>query len=299
MNRRSLLSGLATSVVTPLVMSEILREAFTIVLDGEISVEEWQDRVESYGHDFIVLGGNGVSARLTSDLIRLRQRSNEPATCSVAAKLMTFYGKSLPIYDNAKEAVQWYRLAAVMADRSEDLPTRVWVRGMSALALAHDVKQLPMAHLLSSEALALTDIPSAGRVGALIAQAHIAGARGQQRASIQLMEQTEQAFEATGAAGEVSDFAVPEWRYWLMASLLYSRLGDEVRGPVAQEQACRTLPARISRYARNIELHRGLMLAKAGDRRGGLDHAMTAFERMPPEYRSVSARLMLAEIERG
>lgn len=298
-NRRALLSGLAASAVAPLAASEVLRQALTAMLEDELSVDEWHHRVESYGRDYIVLGTNGLLERLMTDLMRLRHH-DDPAICQVTAKLITLYGKSLPIYDDAQEASRWYRLATTMADRSEDLPTQVWVRGMSALALAYDVKQLPLARLLAHDALALTETPSPGRLGALIAQAHVAAAYGQKATALHGIEQAEQAFEVTDAPSTESDFSIPEWRYWTLASLLYARLGDEARGSGAQEQACRSMPkGRISRFIVSIDLHQGLMLAKAGDKAGGLSHARTALDRLPSQYHSLSMGLILKEIERA
>ena len=46
-----------------------------------------------------------------------------------ASRLLTVYGKTS---SNPAEAIGWYRLAVQAADRSEDLPVRVWVRGRAA-----------------------------------------------------------------------------------------------------------------------------------------------------------------------
>jgi hypothetical protein len=91
---------------------------------------------------------------------------------------------------------------------------------------------------------------------------------------------------------------VPEWRFHTFASMLLSRLGD----PDAvdeQEAADRTRPDALPRFATHIELHRGLMLAKAGDPAGGVEYARNALAKLPPERHSLSLRLMMAEIERA
>ena len=91
---------------------------------------------------------------------------------------------------------------------------------------------------------------------------------------------------------------MPEWRFHTFASMLLSRLGDP--GAVdEQEAADRTRPAALPRFATHIELHRGLMLAKAGDRTGGVAYANAALAKLPPEKHSLSLRLMLAEIEKA
>jgi len=94
----------------------------------------------------------------------------------------------------------------------------------------------------------------------------------------------------------VSDFAVPEWRFHTFASMLLSRLGDP--GAVAEQDAAdRTRPATLPRFATHIQLHRGLMLAKEGDKPNGLAHAHAAMAGLPPERHSLSLRLMMREIE--
>ena len=213
-NRRSLLTNLAVGVVAPLVMSEALHEAFAADLGGEVSREEWQGRLESYGRNYMLLGPTGLSERLVSDMIRLQQHRNDPAIWSCAARLMVIYGKTLPIDNGAQEPLRWYRLATMMADRSQDLATRVWVRGSAALALAYDLQQLPMAHLLASEGLELAEQPSAGRLSALAALAHVAGARKQPKVAVRTMERAWSVFETLDSPREISDFSVPEWRLW-------------------------------------------------------------------------------------
>jgi hypothetical protein len=39
------------------------------------------------------------------------------------------------------------------------------------------------------------------------------------------------------------------------------------------------------------------MMARSGDRAGGVDHARRALDRLPPDKHSLSLRLMMAEIE--
>ncbi|MEW1804362.1 hypothetical protein [Streptomyces virginiae] len=46
-------------------------------------------------------------------------------------------------------------------------------------------------------------------------------------------------------------------------------------------------------------MHRGLMLARAGDTAGGTAHARAALEALPPEKRSLPLRLLMTEVERS
>jgi hypothetical protein len=209
--------------------------------------------------------------------------------------LLTVYGKTTT---NKSEAIRWYQLAAVAADRSGDKATRVWVRGRAALALAYEAAAIPVAAQLAKHALALDDQPSLGRLNALVAQAHVAGVRGDLATAIAALEQARRVFDIAGSSEQVSDFAVPEWRFHTFASMLLSRLGDP-KAVDEQDAADQTRPASLPRFATHIELHRGLMLVKAGDAAGGVTYARRAMAELPPERHSLSLRLMMAEIERS
>lgn len=297
--RRTLLVGLAAGVVAPIVMAEVLHGAFTRAMAAPVSVDEWWDRAESYGKDYMILGAEELSTRLVGDLVRLTSHVDDPIVWAPAARMMTVYGKTLPGNDGSKGAVRWYSLAAQIADRSGDLPTRVWVRGRAALALAYEGAELATARRLSGQALSLSDRPSLGQLNALVAQAHVAGNRGDRGTATGMMRLATDAFEQVGSDDQISDFAVPVWRFWTFASMLHARLGDERRAVEAQDAADHSRPETLPRFATHIELHRGLMLARAGDKAAGVAYARAALDRLPVEKRSLSLRLMMAEIERG
>ena len=80
-------------------------------------------------------------------------------------------------------------------------------------------------------------------------------------------------------------------------SLLAARLGDERLAVQAQDAAAASLPASMPRFATHLELHRGLMLARAGDQAGGAAYARAAMAALPPEKHSLTLRMLLAEIE--
>lgn len=295
--RRALLTGLAASVVAPAVMAEALSGAFTAALAGRVSVDEWQHRAEQYGRDYMSLGATDLSNRLVADLVQLQQYTDDPHVWAVAGRLMTVFGKTLPANEGRRGAVAWYRLAAVAADRSGDLATRVWVRGRAALALAYEAAAPGVAGSLAARALALSDRPSLGRLNALVARAHLAGQAGDRNTAIAVMEQAQRLFDRVGSSDHVSDFAVPEWRMETFRSMLLSRLGDP-RAEKAQEAADRARPSELARFATHIELHRGLLMARQGDSTGGVTYAREALGRLPVERQSLSLRLMMNEITR-
>jgi hypothetical protein len=257
--------------------------------------DDWQERAGNLGRDYMSVGAQDLQSRLAGDLVAIQRQLETPLMWALAARMLSVYGKTT---GEAKEAIRWYRLAAQAADRSGELDVRVWVRGRAALALGYEGAALPIAHELASEALALSDKPSLGRLNALMACAHVAGARGDRKTALELLDEGRRVFDLAGSYEQVSDFAVPEWRMATFTSMLLSRLGDG-SAVEAQEWADRTRPDTLPRFATHIELHRGLMLARAGDKATGLAYARRALVKLPPEKHSQSLRLMLAEVQRA
>lgn len=103
-------------------------------------------------------------------------------------------------------------------------------------------------------------------------------------------------FDKSGSYEQTSDYAVPWWCMNVLLSLLAARLGDEKLAVAAQEQARRELPAELPRFATHLEMHRGLMLVRAGDRAEGVRAARSAMDALPPEKHSLTLRMLMDEI---
>lgn len=294
--RRGVLSGLAATVVAPIVAAELVKTGFTAALRAHPSLDEWHERVVAYGHDYMTLGAAEIQDRLAGDLVVLQQNLGSPRLWSIAGRALTMLGK---VSSRPSEAIGWYRLAGEVADRSEDESTRIWVRGRGALALAYEGAALGVADELADHALALSTRPSLGRLNALLGKAHVFGLRGRRREAFQALDEAKRVFDTIGSPDQISDFAIPEWRMAVISSLLLARLGDERRAVAAQDDARRTLPASLPRFATHLELHRGLMLVRSGDRAGGVAYARSAMDKLPRAKHSQSLKLMLAEIEHG
>jgi transcriptional regulator with XRE-family HTH domain len=294
--RRGVLTGLAAGIVAPAAVAELIQRGFAAALHGRSAVDDWQALASSYGRQYMELGAAELQSRLAGDLVVLQQHLERPRLWATAARLMTVYGKTLPSNDGGRGAITWYRLAAVAADRSDDLDTRIWVRGRAALALAYEGAALPFARDLADQAAALSDRPSLGRLNALVATAHVAGFAGDRRTALDTLDQAKRVFDVAGSTDQISDFAVPQWRFHTFASMLLSRLGHP-DASAEQDAADRTRPVTLPRFATHIELHRGLAMVKAGDAAGGIAYARAALAKLPPNRRSLSLRLMAAEIE--
>ena len=295
-DRRSLLGSLLAGAVAPSVMSRGIRAGYEQLLNSDPpDTDEWLSKVSTYGRDYMSTGAAEMQCRLARDLIVLREHLGEtPELWGVAAKLLTVHGKTIPSGE-ADGAVGWYGLAARSADRSGDLGTRVWVRGRSALALAYEGASLPRAVDLAQQALAISDRPSLGTVNAYMALAHVAGWGGHAEVAIKAMRASRRAFDVAGSHEQISDFAVPEWRMSTFCSMLLSRLGDR-RAEAEQENADRTRPAELPRFATHIELHRALAMVKSGDSSGGREYARVAMGKLPPAKRSLTLQMLMQEI---
>ncbi|MFC4911983.1 helix-turn-helix domain-containing protein [Actinomadura gamaensis] len=295
-NRRRFLTNAAATAIAPVVASDLIRSGFTSALaEDRPGLDEWRDKLVTYGRDYMSLGAAEIQKRLSLDLLVLQQQLETPGLWDVAAKLMTLYGKTFPGSDGAKAAT-WYRIAAEAADRSQNDETRVWVRGRAAIALGYEGAGLGMADLFASQAMAISDKPSLGRLNAIMGRAHVAALRGDRTTALRLLREGRHVFDRIGSEEQTSDYAVPWWRMNVFVSLMSARLGDERTAVAAQEQARAELPASLPRFTTHLDLHRGLMLAKAGDQQGGIAYAQQALSALPPEKHSLTLRLLMEEI---
>ncbi|HLK79230.1 MAG TPA: helix-turn-helix transcriptional regulator [Streptosporangiaceae bacterium] len=296
MERRVFLTDIAGAAVAPLVASDLISHGFASALGSRPSQETWDGRVAAYGRDYMTLGAAEIRQRLAGDLVILQQQLETPRMWAVAARLMTLYAKTFPGADGGK-ASGWYRMAAAAADRSGDPGTRVWVRGRAAIALGYEGASLGLADLFAGQAAAAGGGPSLGLLNAVMGRAHAAAIRGDRAGALALLAEGRRVFDAAGSGdGEQSDYAVPWWRMNVYVSLLAARLGDERLAGQAADAAAAALPQSLPRFATHLELHRGLLLARAGDRAGGIAHARAAMDALPPERHSLTLRMLMEEI---
>ncbi|MFI6525164.1 helix-turn-helix domain-containing protein [Streptomyces uncialis] len=297
LRRRTFVTDLAATAIAPLVASDLIHAGFASALEGRgPDVDEWRAKLSTYGHDYMSMGAAEIQQRLAGELVLLQRQADRPELWGVAAKLMTLYAKTFPGSDGVK-AVNWYGMAAEAADRSGDPDTRVWVRGRAAIALGYEGATLPVADRLAAEALRLDDRPSLGRLNAVMGRAHVAALRGDRSTALTLADEGRRIHDRVGSHEQDSDYAVPWWRQNVFLSLLLARLGEERAAVEAQEAAARELPPALPRFTTHLELHRGLMMARSGDRAGGAGYARAALEQLPPEKHSLTLRMLQAEIE--
>ncbi|KOU53133.1 DNA-binding protein [Streptomyces sp. WM6378] len=296
LERRAFLTDVAGAAIAPVVASDLLSVGFAARLHGGPSGEDWEGKLATYGTDYMSLGAADIQRRVSGELVVVQQQLDKPQLWSVASRLMTLYAKTFPGSDGSK-AVHWYRMAAKAADESGDDTARVWVRGRAAIALGYEGASLGVADLLADQALAISDRPSLGLLNAVMGKAHAAALRGDRATALKLAERGRRIFDSAGSYEQTSDYAVPWWRMNVFLSLLLARLGDEKGAVEAQDQARKELPTTLPRFATHLELHRGLMLARSGDRAGGTAYAQAAMDALPPEKHSLTLRMLMDEIK--
>ncbi|WP_332839032.1 helix-turn-helix domain-containing protein [Nocardia bovistercoris] len=295
-NRRGFLSHLAATSIAPVVASDLLSHGFSSRLHATgPTVDSWEAKLAQYGTDYMSQGAAQIQQRLTADLVVLQQQLDSPRMWAVAARLMTLFAKTYPGSDGNK-AISWYRMAADAADRSEDTDIRVWVRGRAAIALGYEGASLVVANAFADQALAISDRHSLGRLNSLWGKAHAAAIRGDHGTARVLIDTSWREFDHSHSEEQTSDYAVPWWRVNVFLSLLAARLGDEKIAVKAQENARAELPAELPRFATHLDMHRGLMLARAGDRTQGVNIARAALDALPPEKHSLTLRMLMDEV---
>jgi hypothetical protein len=295
--RRKFMAGIAASAVAPAVTAELLWRGFSAAIGDQPAIDDWLEKLDNYGADYMTLGAATLQPRLAADLVVLQAQLDSPERWALASKLLALYAKTTP---GAENSSRWYVLASEVADRSDNLDTRVWVRGRAALALAYEGAALGTASQLAGEAVALADTPSLGRLNALTAVAHVEAFRGDEAGARRTLTAARRVFEAVGSDDDdISDYAVPEWRFHTFASMLLSRIGDERAAIREQDAADRTRPVSLARFATHIELHRGLMLVRSGDVSNGIEYAQAAMARLPADRHSLTLRLLMAEVEQA
>jgi transcriptional regulator with XRE-family HTH domain len=105
-DRRELLAGLVAGTVAPRATLAAVSTAFeTALAEARLSVDNWLERVEHYGHDYMEIGAGEMQARLSADLIRIRHHLDDSRLCAAAARLLTVHGKTLPAADGREGAI--------------------------------------------------------------------------------------------------------------------------------------------------------------------------------------------------
>nr|WP_162272732.1 helix-turn-helix transcriptional regulator [Nocardia lijiangensis] len=293
-SRRTLLGGLAAGAVVPSAVTDAVRRMFEEETTP-IGLDSWVERMERHATDALTVGAAEMQTRIAADLINIRPQLANPQMWAIASRLMVLHGAPLADVADATATARWYQAAVDAADRSDDTTTQVWVRGRSALSMAHPSTALSTCQQLAAEAAKMSETATVGRLMALVSLANAYALNSNAPAARASMDQARRVFDAVGTTSEASDYTMPEWRMHVDTSLVLARLGDHHADHVQQE-ALRTMPAKFARFATHLEIHRGLAFTKSGDRVEGIAHARKALAQLPADRHSVALRRLYNEV---
>ncbi len=256
-NRRQLLMALLTGAVGP--PAEVIAQVFELALENPaLTVDDWLAKLESYGQEYVLFGPREMQARLTADLARLQTGLDNPVLAEVAAKLLTLQGLTLqtntmPSAESGRaDVIRWYELGTAAADRSGTDETRVWVRGRAAFALAYEHSAVGTARRFATQALALSNKPSVGRLNAQLALANTQAVNGDRKGALTTLDDVKRALDVIGFDNRINTFANPEWLIADTTSLVASSVGEERIALEAQDVAERTRPSTLSEYSKYV-----------------------------------------------
>ncbi|MFE5677556.1 hypothetical protein ACFQ7B_05755 [Streptomyces erythrochromogenes] len=187
-------------------------------------------------------------------------------------------------------------MAAKAADASDDLDTRVRVRGRAAIALGYEGAALPVADVFADQAIALSNRPSLGLLNAVFGKAHTAALRGDHTAARRLLTEGRRIFDRPAPTSRPPTTPSPTGAS--TSSSPCPPPASATRPPPPPPRTAE-LPASLPRFATHLQMHRGLMPARSGDTAGGTAYARAALDALLPEKHSLTLRLLMAEVERS
>jgi len=91
-HRRDFITSVAATLIAPIVASDLIEAGFAAALTNRrLTPDEWQEKIDRYGCDYMSLGAAEMQQRLTGELVVLHQQLEEPKLWGVASRLMTLY----------------------------------------------------------------------------------------------------------------------------------------------------------------------------------------------------------------
>ncbi|MEV6526902.1 helix-turn-helix transcriptional regulator [Longispora sp. NPDC051575] len=298
MQRRGVLAALVAGAVIPLALPDVVHASYTAALEEDGNgIDYWHGRAEQLSTARMTMGGDAFTQRVATDLFKM-----PTGIWAVSATMLTLLGNQAPrAAQNGKDARGWYALGVGAADKSQDTATRVITRGRAALCMSQpgDGKSRGnqvVAARLANEALGLSDRPTVARLDSFIALALVAASERNEAEALSLLAQARRLFDQVGTTGVGADHEMPDWRYALSESRVLSLLGNE-RAVTAQDWAAAALPANMPRYVTQIDVQRGLLMARSGDLRGGVKYAREALNALPVAQHNPTLHLIMDEVE--
>lgn len=288
----------AAGVGHPSPVGEFARQGLVAALEGRASVDDWQEVADDYGRAFMTLSARAIEPQLAGDLLLLRRvMAGSQHLWEPTARLSVVMGMAVASLNGPAASARWYRTAVKCADRSGGLALREWTRGQGALALVYEGGEPSSLITMATEALALSERPSMGRLCALLAQAHCYARLGEPGPARRAIRAADEMFPSVDSPPFTTVFSMPQWGYSLTKTLVHARLGDVEQSQREQDIADRLRPGGLGRFAAHTSVHRALSFVRSGDVGVGLELARRTVAELPTEQQSRVLGGFVAEVE--
>ncbi|MFY1669988.1 helix-turn-helix domain-containing protein [Plantactinospora sp. WMMB334] len=288
MRRRALLTTLTAAagvagLAGAVAVAELIRAG---LVDAAGEVEDWGQVVADYSRRLVTDPSPAYGAALLGQVMLAKQeivsRGATPDLLRAAGLLTQLYGLWRGNQDDVSGAHGWYRTAVLLADRSGDTASQVFVRARTASRGIFEGYTLWETSAKAGEALAISDRPSLGALEAHSALVHVhalaedlpAGRR-----ALGGMLDVAERLPDTGPDGPLA--RTVSFQHYLEA-----RIGE----PAAADQTWQTaepILRPVPVWWREAQVYYGLALVRRGDVADGIGYGLAAAQALPTPVRTV------------
>ncbi|MBM0276387.1 helix-turn-helix domain-containing protein [Micromonospora tarensis] len=268
------------------VLADLVRDGLLDTADGS---EDWNATIEAYNRRFVTEPSAEFGRSLLSQLMiarhQIADRGKTPERLRAVAELGQLYGLWLGNQGDVSAARNWYRTAAHLADRSEHIPTRVYVRGRALSRGIYEGYTVQETINGVDETLSLSTVPTLGALEAYSALVHVHALTENLtdgRRAVAGMRRV-----ADGLSdSEMSKVAGPVQRTASFNSYLECRIGsmkEADRAFAEAEPVLRPVPVWLA----DARIYYGRAMVTHGDTAGGVAFALDAIKRLRHDVRVV------------
>ncbi|MEV6926731.1 helix-turn-helix transcriptional regulator [Dactylosporangium sp. NPDC051485] len=303
--RRALLGSIgmvtgASAVIGPSALADLVRHGF---LDAVTGGEDWDAVVDDVGRRFVADPSPDFGASLLAQLLILRQKiADSPQDRDLhraAAGLGQFYGLWLGNQGKLHTAHNWYRTAAVLADRAGDLSLRSFVRGRSLARGIYEGYSVKQTLSGVDEVLSLTSTPTTGAMEAHAARVHVYALTGDVREGRKAIVDMRTVVDELPDE-ELQTLAAPHARTTFLNAFLECRVGSLADAEAACEAAFPEL-AEWPLWLAETRVYLGRAMVAAGNVGPGISYALKTMQTMRHDVRviGVAVRDVVSVVPEG
>jgi len=287
--RRALMSGFAAAMgVGALTSLAAFAEVIRLDVQEAAGIEQdWDAEIRSFQRRLVTAPSATFGDELLASTLTARQRMTErrdPDATRASAHFGLLYGIWMGYLGNINTGQNQYRTAALLAERSGDRNTQVYV--LARIASGGPYQGLSRAETENNiaQALALAgDRPSTGALEAHAATVHLAALTGDLASGRSAMQRMQQLLDRLD---EPPDEPAPAQRTASFAVYLEGRLGTLNDAQRAIDRA-RPLLAPLPQWQEEAQLYWALALIRHGLAEEGLQTALAAVRSVPYPIRTL------------